>query len=74
MEGRVSLYFTQFWLDDTPGNEYFSISHKIFDLLTPLTPLGPSLLSRVGKDALQHSFDVMLFGQMIDFLHDHKKA
>ena len=27
----------------------------------------------MGKDALHHSFDVMLFGQMIDFLHDHKK-
>ena len=31
--------FTQFWLDGRPGNEYFCISHKISDLLTPLTPL-----------------------------------
>ena len=32
--------FTQFWLDGRPGNEYFQISHKISDLLTPLKPLG----------------------------------
>ena len=32
--------FTQFWLDGRPGNEYFWITHKISDLLTPLTPLG----------------------------------
>jgi hypothetical protein len=32
--------FTQFWLDGRPSNEYFWISHKISDLLTPLTPLG----------------------------------
>ena len=32
--------FTQFWLDDRPGNEYFQIFHKISDLLTPLTPLS----------------------------------
>ena len=32
--------FTQFWLDGRPGNEYFSISNKICDLLTPLTPMG----------------------------------
>ena len=32
--------FTQFWLDGCPGNEYFLISHKMSDLLTPLTPLG----------------------------------
>ena len=32
--------FTQFWLNYQPGNEYFQISHKISDLLTPLTPLG----------------------------------
>ena len=32
--------FTQFWLDGRPGNEFFLISHKISDLLTPLTPLG----------------------------------
>ena len=31
--------FTQFWLDGRPGNEYFWISHKISDLLTPLRPL-----------------------------------
>ena len=31
--------FTQFWLDGRPGNEYFWISRKISDLLTPLTPL-----------------------------------
>ena len=38
--------FAQFWLDGRPGNEYFWISHKIFGLLTPLTPLGvhPQLL------------------------------
>ena len=33
-------FLTQFWLDGRPGNEYFQISHKICDLLTPLTPLG----------------------------------
>jgi hypothetical protein len=32
--------FTQFWLDGRPGNEYFQISHKISDLLTPLAHLG----------------------------------
>ena len=32
--------FTLIWLDGQPGNEYFLISHKISDLLTPLTPLG----------------------------------
>ena len=32
--------FNQFCLDGRPGNEYFWISHKISDLLTPLTPLG----------------------------------
>ena len=32
--------FIQFWLDGRPGNEYFCISHKISDLLTPLTPLS----------------------------------
>ena len=32
-------YFTQFWLDGRPGNEHFSIFHKISDLLTPLTLL-----------------------------------
>ena len=32
--------FTQFWLDGRPGNEYFKICHKIFGLLTPLTPIG----------------------------------
>ena len=31
--------FIQFWLDGRPGNEYFWISHKISDLLTPLRPL-----------------------------------
>ena len=34
------FYFTQFWLDGRPGNEYLWISHKISGLLTPLTPLG----------------------------------
>ena len=34
------FYFTQFWLDGRPGNEYFLISNKISDLLTPLAPLG----------------------------------
>jgi len=34
------FYFTQFWLDGRPGNEYCWISHWISDLLTPLTPLG----------------------------------
>jgi hypothetical protein len=32
--------FTQFWQDGRNGNEYFRISYKISDLLTPLTPLG----------------------------------
>ena len=32
--------FIQFWLDGRPSNEYFWNSHKISDLLTPLTPLG----------------------------------
>ena len=31
------FYFTQFWLDGRPGNEYFYISHKISDLLTSLS-------------------------------------
>ena len=31
--------FTQFWLDGRPGNEYFWISHKISDHLTPMAPL-----------------------------------
>ena len=35
--------FIQFWLDGRPGNEHFWISHKISDLLTPLTPLGVHL-------------------------------
>ena len=32
--------FIQFWLDGRPGNECFGISHKIFDHLPPMTPLG----------------------------------
>ena len=32
--------FTQWWVDGWPGNECFWISHKISDLLTPLTPLS----------------------------------
>ena len=40
--------FTQFWLDGQPGNEYFRISHKISDLLTPLT--FPGCLSAVFAD------------------------
>ena len=28
--------FTQWWVDGRPGNEYFSIPHKISDLWTPL--------------------------------------
>ena len=35
--------FTQSWLDGRPVNEYFQISHKISDLLTPLAPLGVHL-------------------------------
>jgi hypothetical protein len=34
------FYFTQFWLDGRPSNEYFWIPHKISDLLTHLAPLG----------------------------------
>jgi hypothetical protein len=40
MHFLMVFYFTQFWLDGRPGNEYFWILHKICDLLTPLTPLG----------------------------------
>ena len=36
---QIVFDFTQFWLDGRPGNEYFWISHKIYVLLTPLTPL-----------------------------------
>jgi hypothetical protein len=36
----MNFDFTQFWLDSQPGNEYLRFSHKISDLLTPLTPLG----------------------------------
>ena len=32
--------FTPWSVDGRPGNEYFSIPHKICDLMTPLTPLG----------------------------------
>ena len=40
MNFLIFFYFTQFWLDGRPGNEYFWISHKISGHLTPKTPLG----------------------------------
>ena len=39
MNFLLVFYFTQFWLDGLPGNEYFWISHKISGHLTPMTPL-----------------------------------
>ena len=49
---QIVVDFTQFWLDGRPGNEYFWISHKIFGLLTPLTPLDmyPQCLLKIKSE------------------------
>ena len=40
MNFLMVFFFTLFWLDGRPGNEYFWFSLKLSGLLTLLTPLG----------------------------------